>query len=309
MQNASSGLDSAVKLLSDRLSACVANIPRPEKNNIDELRLRLGRGFSCSIGCKEYYISSSGRLTNNYSEGVIVKAEDIRVTFDRAFESSLHSFHKEITQGYITTEGGNRVGFCGTAVLTPDRAARVDNVKNISSVNIRIAREVIGCAEDIYQKTFMQRCNGLIIGGPPSSGKTTILRDLCRLCGNEYRLSIIDERGELSNSKNGIPANDIGRKSDVFLSYGRYDAIITAVRVMSPQIIVIDEIGSDDDLSALKYALNSGVKLIATTHCADIDELKKKNVISKLLKFGAFDRAVILSSGTLAGRIKGIYNL
>lgn len=309
MSDESSKLSYALLILSDRLCAAVNNIPKTERAFINELRLRLGRGFSCTVSSKEYYITASGRLTYNYCDALTVTDKDIKETIDKAFEGSFYSFHKELTQGYITAPGGNRVGFCGTAVLTPDRAARVDNVKHISSVNIRIAREVIGCGEEVYMKTLQSGTGGLIIGGPPSSGKTTVLRDLCRLCGDRERVSVIDERGELSNSRNGIAMNDIGKKSDVFLSYGRYDAIMTAVRVMSPQIIIIDEIGAEDDLTALRYALCSGVKIIAATHCNDIDDLKKRPVVSKLIKQGAFGHAVILSSGVTPGRINGIYSL
>lgn len=309
MQEEKSKLSYALCLLTPHIKEAVTSIPEIERQRINEIRLRLSKPLSCSIFSKEYYVTSTGRLTNTAEEGVVVTPEDISRTYDAAFESSLHSFHREITQGYITTEGGNRVGFCGTAVLSNDRQARVENIKNISSINIRIAREVTGCAELLYKRAFTDGAVGLIIGGPPSSGKTTILRDFCRLCSREYRVSLIDERNELSNTRNGIPNNDIGSKCDVFCGYTKYDAIMIAVKVMTPQIIICDEIGSEDDLRALRYAVNSGVKLIATAHCSSIDELKKRPVVSKLIKTGCFEFAAILNSGAACGTIKSVSRL
>lgn len=299
----------AIKLLPPRLMSAVMSIPDIERNRVNEIRLRLMKPLSCTVCSKEYYVTCGGRLSNSPDEGVTVLNDEIRAVYEKAFENSLHSYHREITEGYITTEGGNRVGFCGTAVLSSDRSARVENVKNISSVNIRIAREVIGCAQKLYNDLYSGRPIGLIIGGNPSSGKTTFLRDLCRLCAKDFRVSLIDERNELSNSKNGIPNNDIGNKCDVFCSYTKYDAVLTAVKVMTPQIIICDEIGTDDDLKALRYAVNSGVRLIATAHCSGFDELKKRPVVSKLIKEKCFDNAVILSDGAACGNVKAVYRL
>lgn len=304
-----SKLSSAIGILPPRLSSAVMNIPDIEKRNIGELRLRSGRPFSCTLFSKEYYLTSGGRLSNLPESCLTVSPEEIKAVFSNALDNSVHSYHREITRGYITIEGGCRVGFCGTAVLNNDRHGYVENVKDISSINIRIAREVIGCADELYKKAFSQGPSGLVIGGCPSSGKTTVLRDLCRLCANEYRVSLIDERNEISSTKNGVAANDIGNKCDVFCSYTKYDAIMTAVKVMTPQILICDEVGSDDDLRALRYAVNSGVKLIVTAHCSDYNELKKRPVVSKLIKDKCLDYAAILSGGTACGSLKCFYKL
>ena len=309
MQEEMSKLSFAIKLLSPRVAAAVTAIPETERKRINEIRLRLSKPLTCTLFSKEYYVTPYGRLTNARDEGLIIHSEDIAKTYETAFEYSLHSYRKEITQGYITTEGGNRVGFCGTAVLSNDRQARVENVKYISSINIRIAREVIGCAKELFDKTFSGGITSMVIGGSPASGKTTVLRDLCRLCSREYRVSLIDERNELSNTKNGLPNNNVGNKCDVFCGYTKYDAIMTAVRVMTPQIIICDEIGSEDDLRALRYAVNSGVRLIVTAHSGSIDELKKRPVVSKLIKDKCFDYAVILGSGAACGTVKSICRL
>ena len=185
----------------------------------------------------------------------------------------------------------------------------METVKHISSVNIRIAREVYGAGDDIYKKAFLNGPASLIIGGPPSCGKTTVLRDLCRLLGEKYRLSLIDERNEISASKNGTAQNLVGDMTDVFNSYNKLEGIMTAVKVMSPMILVCDEIGAKGDAAALEYAVNSGVKLIATCHAGNFDEMKKRPAISKLMKEKVFDYAAVLGTGSMCGQMISFYKL
>ncbi len=302
-------LEYCLPLLSAKIKDAVMNISDMERIRIQEIRLRLNRYLTAVLFGKEYFVTPSGRLMNAPTGSVEIAAEDIEFTFRQAFQNSIHSFHREVTQGFITCTGGNRVGFCGTAVLSQDRELSVENVKYISSLNIRIAREVRGCSSEIYERAFCEGISSLIIAGAPASGKTTVLRDLCSRLGARYRISLIDERNELSATVNGRAGSDVGILTDVFDSYSRYDGIMTAVRVMSPEILVCDEIGSKDDLKALEYALNSGVKLIVTCHAPDIAQLKKRTVISRLIKSGAFDNAVFLGTGSMCGRMTSFYRL
>ncbi|MGN0624533.1 MAG: ATPase, T2SS/T4P/T4SS family [Oscillospiraceae bacterium] len=304
-----SKLKFSFELLTPKIRNAIMSVSEMERESVQEIRLRLNKKLTATVFGKEYFVTEDGRLMNSPTDAVTVTFEDIETTYKRAFQNSLHSFHREITQGYITTEGGNRVGFCGTAVLDPLRGSFVDNVKHISSINIRIAREIIGCSKDISDKAFKGGTSSLLIAGPPSSGKTTVLRDLCSKLGSKYRLSVIDERNELSATKDGVAQNDVGLMSDVFNSYTKYDGIMTAVKVMSPMILVCDEIGSKEDMKALEYAINSGVKLIATCHASSIDELKKRTVISKLIKDKVFDYAALLGTGPLCGQLVSFYKI
>lgn len=304
-----SKLKFSYELLTPKIKNAITSIPEPERNRIQEIRLRLGKKLTVTVFGKEYFVDSKGRLMNNCSDGIPVLADDISVTFKRALQNSVHSFHREISRGYITAEGGNRVGFCGTAVLDPTKGYTVDSIKNISSINIRIAREVRNCSVEIFEKSLAERPSSLIIAGPPSSGKTTVLRDLCRVAGSFYRLSVIDERNELAATKDGVAMNDIGMMTDVFNSYNKYDGIMTAVKVMSPTILVCDEIGSKEDMKALEYAVNSGVKLIASCHASTIDELKKRPLVSKLIKEKVFDYCALLGTGPMCGKLTAFYRL
>lgn len=304
-----SKLKFSYELLTPKIKNAIISVSDIERERIQEIRLRLGKKLTVTVFGKEYFVTQDGRLMNTSFEAVDICFEDIDLTFKRAFQNSIHSFHREISRGYITTDGGNRVGFCGTAVLNPSRDFSVDTVKNVSSINIRIAREVCGCSKDIYSKAFDKSVSSLIIAGPPSSGKTTILRDLCSQIGVNTRISIIDERNELSATKDGISQNNIGVMSDVFSSYSKYDGIMTAVKVMSPVVLVCDEIGSKEDLKALEYAVNSGVKLIATCHAASLDDLKRRPVISKLIKDRVFDFAAMLGTGSMCGQLTSFAKL
>ena len=302
-----SKLSYAMALLPDRLKAAVLSAGQGEREKITELRLRRGRSLWAVLYGREYFLTYDGRFMNSTDGAVEVTAEDISQVFTRAFRGSVHSFPREMAQGYITCEGGNRVGFCGTAVS--DRVGEVTSVKDISSINIRIAREVIGCAEPIFDRAFSGGLASLVIASPPCGGKTTVLRDLCRLLGERRRVSIIDERGELASVYDGEPQNDVGARSDIFNAYDKSAAVVTAVKVMSPDVLICDEIGAKGDLEALEYALNSGVRLVCTCHAADFDDLKKRPAVGRLMKQGYFDFAAMLGTGAMCGRLTAFYKL
>ena len=298
-----SKLEYIYDILSAKVRDAVMAVPETERTRIQEIRMRLDRKLSVTVFSKEYFVCQNGRLSNSYENSVDITKDDIETVYQRAFHNSLHSFQREITRGYITAKGGSRIGFCGTAVLNPAREYSVETVKNISSVNIRIAREIIGCGRELYEKAFSDGAKGLLIAGEPSSGKTTVLRDLTRLAGDNFRVSLIDERGEIAACVNGIPQNKIGHMTDVFNSYNKYEGIMTSVKVMSPQILVCDEIGGKEDLAALEYCINSGVRIIASCHSSSVEEARKRPTINKLMKEKVFDYCALLGTGSMCGRL------
>ncbi len=303
MEKYKSKIKYALEVLPSELAEAVRAMPELEQDRVQEIRLRAGKHLTVTLFDKEYFITPEGKTKHEKENVLTVTVEHIDTIIKRAFQNSMHSFSRELARGYITISGGCRVGFCGTATLDAKNDFSTESVKNISSVNIRVAREVIGCADEIYGRVFVGEPKSLLIIGPPSSGKTTVLRDLCRKLGESSRISIIDERSELSATVLGKAQNDVGELSDVFNSYNKQDGIMTAVKVMSPEILVLDEIGSKEDLRALGFAVNSGVKLVATTHAGDYDEAKKKSGISKLIKDKVFDYACVLGKGSLCGKM------
>lgn len=302
MENSVVKLKYALDILPEELSSPIRKMPQLERDRIQEIRLRANKYLTVTLFGNEYFLSPEGKTQKEPLDSVTVSSENVETVIKRAFRFSMHSFSRELSRGYITVDGGCRVGFCGTAVLDSEKNYITESVKNISSINIRVARELFGCSGEIFNRIFFEKPMSLLLIGPPSSGKTTILRDLCRKTGEKYSVCIIDERNEIAATKSGKPCNDIGRLSDVFNSYNKFDGIMTAVRVMSPKIIAVDEIGSKEDLNALQYACNSGVKLIATTHAVDYDDAKRKSVISKLIKDKVFDYACVLGTGSLCGK-------
>lgn len=302
MQSAKSKLNMAIKLLNPKISHLFYQMSDEDKAKINEIRLRNGRYLTVSVLANEFYITGKGKMSDNSCNAVLITAEDIDYTYKTALRNTIYSFKREISQGYIITEGGNRVGFCGTAVL--DEYGKNETLKNISSVSIRIAREAIGSSNELIDKLHLnEELKNVLILGPPSSGKTTLLRDLCRQIGNEKRISLIDDKNEISASFKAASQNDIGNFTDVFDSYSKYYGILSAVKIMSPQLIICDEIGTKDDLEALDYAINSGVNIIATMHSNDIDDAYKKPYMKNLFSRNAFDYIVVLGTNESLGKI------
>ena len=183
MEKQISKIDGVLGLLPDELSQSVRMIPELERYRIQEIRLRRDKFLSCTVFDKEYFIRADGKLVNTPEQAVKVSGDNVDTTMKRALQCSVHSYAKEISDGYMTVAGGCRIGFSGTAVLSRPVNYTVETVKNISSVNIRIAREVIGCADEIMRSVFSTDLKSLLIIGVPSSGKTTVLRDICRSLG------------------------------------------------------------------------------------------------------------------------------
>lgn len=286
------GFKSAIELLQPKFRSSFEKLSPADIDTINEIRLRLGRHISVSTSVGNRFITESGELTGDCAFTLVTEPSDIEYTFKNAFSYSLHSYSKELSMGYITVGSGNRVGICGTAVTNSSDFRNVETIKYVSSINIRIAREKRG-----FAKKLINTCKtpaGILIIGAPATGKTTLLRDLTRLLGSRYRVSLIDEQNEISATHRDKAENDVGELTDVFVGYPKHMGISTAVRVMSPNIIVVDEIGTDEELRALEFALHSGVTLITAVHAESFNEAKKKRIVRALLEENAFQYAAVL---------------
>lgn len=228
---------------------------------------------------------------------------------------SLYAFEEEIRQGYITLKGGHRVGLAGECVVV---SGTIRTIKNISSINIRVCREIKGCS-DKYMEYLVEKdrvLNTLIVS-PPKCGKTTILRDIARNLSNGTmvsrvsgkKITIIDERSEIGACFNGVPQMDIGIRTDILDNCLKKDGMLMAIRSLSPEVLICDEIGTEGDVEALHQAFNSGVNIVVTIHGYSIEDILRRSTINNMLTLGILDRIIVLSNRNGVGTLENIYSV
>ena len=250
--------------------------------DVCEIRIRINRPIILKTKNKEIIIE------------YIVKKENIERIFESICNNSIYAFEEEISNGFITIQGGHRVGLSGKPLY---REGKIYTIKDISALNFRIAREVIGFADNIIPKIKINNefVSTLIIS-PPGLGKTTLLRDLVRQISNSgYTVSLIDERSEIASCFKGLPQNDIGLRTDIMDSVYKPDGIKMMVRSMRPDFIATDEIGTDEDAEAIFYAVNCGTKILATAHGNKLEDLYKSKKMKEVLECDIFKKIVLLS--------------
>ena len=236
----------------------------------------------------------------------------IRETLDYVSNYSLYAYENELRQGFITIEGGHRIGMAGQVIIE-DR--KIKNLKQISSLNVRISHEILNCADKLfpYITRNKQMYHTLIIP-PPRCGKTTLLRDMIRQIsdGNKWvkgcTVGVVDERSELAGCYRGIPQNQMGMRTDVLDGCPKAEGMLMLVRSMSPQVVAVDETGAPEDVQAIKYAMHCGCRMIATVHGESLEEIRKKPLFEQLINEQCFDRYVVLKNEEKVGQIAGVYN-
>ena len=290
------------------IRTALIKIPDKIKNNIQEICIRINSSIIIFTQNKSYFVGKNGEITPEDPKSLLISQNDILETMKILCNFSIYSYQNQIKEGFITLKGGHRVGISGMAVINNNE---IINISDISSINFRISREVLGCSDRIFDK-FGLDIGGTLIIGPPSSGKTTILRDIARKLSTSFeadkliKVSIIDERREIAASYQGVPQRDIGF-SDVLSGFPKAEGIIRAIRTLSPKIIICDEIGGVEDAEAIKKSLNSGVGIIASIHAKSTDEMANSFRIKNILSSGAIKRAILLDS--IPGKIKGMFEV
>ncbi|WP_026906660.1 stage III sporulation protein AA [Paucisalibacillus globulus] len=226
-------------------------------------------------------------------------------------EFSLYRMEDELREGYITIEGGHRVGLAGK-VNTVNGSVKA--IQYITFLNIRIAKEKIGVATKVIPYLYENRFLNTLFVGSPQSGKTTLIRDVIRIISSGWnqvppkKVGVVDERSEIAACLKGIPQHNLGNRTDVLDACPKAEGMMMMIRSMSPEILVVDEIGSEKDVQALLNAINAGVTVICTVHGQTLEELMKRPSILPLLEKKVFGRIVLLKGQSSPGAIKSIYN-
>ncbi len=260
------------------------------KDELQEIRIRIERPLILKLRDSEIIVEY--KITQN----------EILQIVERLCENSIYAYKKQLCEGYITIKGGHRVGITGTTVI---ENGEIINLKYITSLNFRIARQVLNCSNRIIGQVVDTKNKNIfntLIVSPPGKGKTTILRDLIRKLSNGITeinfkgktCGVVDERGEIAAMYRGIPQNDVGIRTDIIDNVSKSKGIKILIRTMAPEIIACDEIGSAEDIQAIEEAMISGVKGVFTMHGKNIEDVNANKSIRKLVDGKIIEKIIFI---------------
>ena len=260
---------------------------------LQEVRIRNRLPLIISTQNGNFAVLPDGKISPAVGGAYIVEPSDIQRIFRAVCENSVYAFSEDIRQGFVTIRGGHRIGITGRAVM---ESGKIENFREISSINIRVAREVIGSANYIIEDVAKPGgiVNTLLVA-PPMGGKTTVLRDLARQISDMgIKTAIADERGEIAALFRGVPQNNVGVQTDVIENAPKAEAAIMLLRTMSPQLIVTDEISTKADAESLLQCFGTGVSVVASTHGSSAEEVMRREFLKPLLGGMGFKQIILL---------------
>lgn len=272
-------------------------------NDVQEIRMRVGQVVVIRCNGAEYYDKSSRKK---------IRKIDIRETMEYISRYSLFAYENEMRNGYITIEGGHRVGLAGKVIVENNK---IKNFQYISSINIRVAHEVIGCATSVLP--HLHHAHGwmhTLIISAPGCGKTTLLRDLVRMISSGTGMQVgrtvgvVDERSEIGGCYEGVPQNNLGARTDILDACPKVEGMVMLIRSMSPEVLVVDEIGTKADVEAIAYAMHCGCVVIASTHGGSMEEVNNNPSLGSLVGGSGFQRFIVLERQEQVGKIKVVYD-
>lgn len=304
-------------VLREMLEGCPADFER-----LREIRLRAGRPVLLLYGNREYGFTKKGKMVEISPDGpnglFTVTDRQIREAAEIMGGFSLYAAQEELRQGFFTVRGGHRIGVAGRTVLNQ---REVGVLKSISSLNVRIAHEIKGCADRVMPLLCEDgRFLSTVIVSPPGCGKTTLLRDVIRQLSDGCRekhtgkqlfgitVGVVDERSELGACFQGVPQNDLGMRTDILDGCPKSQGMMMLIRSMAPAVVAVDEIGGKEDIRAVEYIQSCGCGLAATVHGASLKEVEKRPGVGELFKGGTFKRLIFLDQTGGAGHICAVYD-
>lgn len=276
---------------------------------ITEIRMRSARPVILSTARESLYLTQSGAVSASRPQQPLLFTPHAAVNecFLALCGYSVHSFEACIAQGFVPMRGGHRAGLCGTAVprqnIDTQQTTGLYTVKNITSLNVRIARpSLCVCAPQLL--ALLDRPEGILLAGPPGSGKTTLLRAVVRALSEKgQRVAVVDERFEIAPVEQAGFATPLPLHCDVLSGYPKHTGMLHALRSLAPDVILCDEIGSMDDVRAIRSVANAGVRMLVTLHGASRAQLCARPQVQALLQTGAFRYLVVLAGKNVPGEI------
>ncbi|GLJ02181.1 stage III sporulation protein AA [Bacillus pumilus] len=265
---------------------------------IEEIRIRTERPIELMQGGKARFLSYHTTW------------EDASQLLGRLSNYSMYTLEEELKQGYITISGGHRVGLAGKVIV---ENGFVKGLRDISSFNIRIAKEKIGIALPFLPYLYEEHWHNTLIIGPPQTGKTTLLRDIARLASTgtktipPRKTGIIDERSEIAGCIRGVPQHHFGHRIDVLDACPKAEGLMMMIRSMSPEVMIVDEIGKSEDVEALLEAIHAGVNIIVSAHGYSLEDVYKRPSFKPLWELRVFERYVELNRNNGPGTIGRMY--
>jgi stage III sporulation protein AA len=294
-----SGVKEMLEMLPESISNQILKLHPASLARIEEIRIRVMKRVEVIVTGKPVFLS------------YVTTYEDSINLLNELSHYSIYTLEEELKKGFITVRGGHRVGLSGR-VITED--GRVKAIRDVTSFNIRIAKEKVGIAERYVPYLFDGKWLNTLIIGPPQTGKTTLLRDFARIISIGYRqieskkVGIVDERSEIAGCVKGVPQHQLGERIDVLDACPKAEGMMMMIRSMSPDVLIVDEIGTMEDAEAVMEAVHAGVQLFVTVHGYRASELLKRPTLKMLIEANVFDRYIELSRKDGPGTVQQILN-